>query len=213
MRYFYIHFKALIPVMLLTYIPALAILIGIVFLGFATGRHLSFFTEHPFASSFLPFYAGMLTYVDIILWCATAAICFFSAAVLKGDAMVRDWRFFLIVSGLFTSLLMCDNLFQMHIFFYPVLFHLSTYFVYGAYGLFVLWYLLYFKKQILETEFLLLSFSLVFFALAIIFDALPILPRGSTSFSDGLKLFGIVNWLVYFSRTCRNVVNKRSIIN
>ena len=49
-------------------------------------------------------------------------------------------------------------------------------------------------------------FALLFFVLAVVFDTLPLLPRGRTAFSDGLKLLGIVSWFTYFSRTCWRVV-------
>jgi hypothetical protein len=196
--------------MLLAYVPALAALVGIAFFALATGRRVWFFTVDAFVLGNLPFYAGILSNVGILLWCATAAICFFSAAVLKGNNRMRDLRFFLFMSGILTSLLLFDDLFQMHRIFYPKLFHLATILVYGVYGLFALWYLIHFTKQILETEFLLLVFALTFLVLAVTFDTLHFLPRGSTAFSDGLKLLGIVSWFTYFTRTSFNAVNKRS---
>lgn len=212
MKYLYKQFRALITVMLITGIPAVAIVFGTAFFALATGKHVWFFTEQPFILGHLPFYAGILSNTGILLWCASASICFFCAAILKENAQSQDWRLFLFISGIFTSLLLCDNLFQMHRIFYPKFLHLPTGLVYCIYIIFTLWYLAHFKEQILETEFLLLALSLIFFALSIIFDALPLLPRGSTAISDGLKLLGIVNWLVYFTRTCQKIVYKKLII-
>jgi hypothetical protein len=195
--------------MLLAYLPAMAALVGIAFIAWATGRRVWFFTNDPFVLGNLPFYAGILSNVGILLWCATAAICFFSTAILKKDDHVNDWKPFLFMSGVFTSLLLCDDLFQMHKIFYPILFHLAEVFVYGVYGLFALWYLIHFRKQIRNTEFLLLVFALAFFILAVMFDTLHLLPRGNTAFSDGLKFLGIVSWFIYFMRTCGKEVRRR----
>jgi hypothetical protein len=205
----YRQFKTLMPVMLLAYLPALAALIGVGLFASVTGKRVWFFTNDPFVLGHLPFYAGILSNVGILLWCATAAICFFSATVLKGNDPARDLRLFLFMSGILTSLLLFDDLFQMHRIFYPKLFHLATILVYGVYGLFALWYLIHFRKQILETEFLLLVFALTFFVLAVTFDTLHFLPRGSTAFSDGLKLLGIVSWFTYFTRTCWKAITCR----
>jgi hypothetical protein len=213
MRYLHRQFRALMPIMLLAYVPALAALIGVVFLAFTTGRHIWFFTTDTFVLGNLPFYAGILSNVGILLWCATAAICFFCAAVLKGDDPMGVWRLFLCMSGVLTSLLLFDDLFQMHKIFYPILFHLSEILVYGMYGLFAFWYLIYFRKQIRETEFLLLVFALVFFVLAVIFDTFNLLRGGNTAFSDGLKLLGIVSWFTYFIRTCWKATTEMQILN
>jgi hypothetical protein len=204
----YGQFKALIPVMLLAYLPTLAALIGISFFALATGRRIWFFTVEPFLLGHLPFYAGILSIVGNLLWAATAAVCFFTAWLLGTGVPSRPWKRFLSISGLLTSLLLIDGLFQMHRIFYPKYAHLTTVFVYALYGVLVLGYLGYFRKQIRETDFLLLALALIFFILAVIFDTFSILPRGATAFSDGLKLFGIVSWFTYFIRTCRMVLRR-----
>jgi len=205
----YRQFKALIPVLVFAYVPALFALIGVGFWASATGRRVWFFTGDPFVTGHLPFYAGIISTIGIILWCSTASVCFFSAAVLNKDKYGRDWKFFLFMSGFFTSLLLFDDLFQMHRILYPKLFYLSTILVYGLYSLFALWYLVHFRKQIFETEFLLLGFSLAFFAFAVIADTFNFLSRGNTAFSDAFKLFGIVSWFAYFVRTCSRKVKGR----
>jgi hypothetical protein len=202
MTHLYRQFKILTPVMLLAYLPTLGALVGIAFGALVTGRRVWFFTADPFVLGDLPFYAGILSNMGILLWCATAAICFFSSALLKEYNREQDLRFFLFMGGIFTSLFLFDDLFQMHKIFYPVFLNLSAALVYGVYGLSALWYLIHFRKQIQETDFLLLGFSFVFFVLAVAFDTLSLLPRGNTAFSDGLKLLGIVSWFTYFTRTC-----------
>jgi hypothetical protein len=202
----YGQFKALIPVILMVYLPTLAALVGIGFLALATGRRFWFFTVDPFLLGHLPFYAGILSTLGNLLWAATAAVCFFTAWLSGTVVKKGHWKRFLLTSGLLTSLLLLDGLFQMHRIFYPKYAHLTTVFVYALYGVLVLGYLGYFQKQICETEFLLLALALIFFILAVVFDTLSILPKGRTAFSDGLKFFGIVSWFTYFIRTCRVVL-------
>jgi hypothetical protein len=209
MRMLYRQFRSLVPVMLLAYVPALAALVGIAFGALATGRRVWFFTNDPFVLGNLPFYAGIISTVGMLLWSATATVCFFTAAVLKKNDHLSGWRFFLVMSGVLTSLLLFDDLFQMHKIFYPILFHLAEVFVYGVYGLFAFWYLISFRKQIQDTEFLLLVLALVFFALSVIIDTLDPLPGGNTAFSDGLKFFGIVSWFTYFIRTCGKATTEK----
>jgi hypothetical protein len=195
--------KTLFPIILMAYLPTLTVLVGIGFYANSTGRRVWFFTMEPFLIGNLPFYAGFLAVVGNILWASAAGICFFTAWVFKTDAQNKRWKNFLLMTGIFTTLLLFDGLFHMHRIFYPRYLHIPMVFVFGFYGLSLLGLLGYFRVQILETEFLLLFLALIFFFLAVVFDLFSILPRGSTAFSDGLKLFGIVSWIIYFVRTSR----------
>jgi hypothetical protein len=195
--------KTLIPILLMAYLPILAVLVGVGFYAMATGRRVWFFTVEPFLIGNLPFYAGFLSIVGNIFFASAAAICFFTAWVLKTDEQQKPYRLFLFLVGLLTALLLFDGLFHMHRIFYPRYLHIPTVIILGFYALFLLGVLGRFWKQIRETEFLLLALALIFFFLAVVFDLSSILPRGSTAFSDGLKLFGIVSWLIYFVRTSR----------
>jgi hypothetical protein len=192
--------------MLVAYSLSAAVIAGISSYAIFTERRIWYFTDDPFVLGNLPFYAGILSNLGILLWCAGAAICFFSYAVLGREASVRNVRRFLFLSALLTILLLADDLFQMHRIFYLKYIHLTTDFVYGVYGLLVLGYLFLFKRQILETEFLLLLLALIFFVMAVIVDVFSILPRGNTAASDGLKFFGIVSWFIYFTRTCWKIL-------
>lgn len=197
--------KRIFPILVVAYVPTFLLLSSIVVLAQITNKRVWFFTSDPFVLGHLPFYAGIISTIGILLWCATTAICFFSS-FLAGFEGKRVWGLFLLCSGILTSILLFDDLFQMHRIFYPKFFHLATICVYGTYGLFVFWYFIHFQKQIRETEFLLLTFSLIFFVLAVAVDTVHFVSRGSTALSDGWKLFGIVTWFTYFTRTCWKVV-------
>jgi hypothetical protein len=106
------------------------------------------------------------------------------------------------MSGLMTSLFLFDGLFQMHRIFYPNHLHLSTSMVYCVYVILGLWYLLFFRKQIMGTEYLMLALAIGFLGLAVFIDFVSIAPRGNTALSDFSKFIGIVSWFIYFTRTC-----------
>jgi hypothetical protein len=200
--------KALIPVILMAYLPTLLVLAAVGLYAVHTGQRIWFFTVDPFLLGNLPCYAGILATAGNLLWGSSAAVCFFSAWILKAEGEKGRWKNFLRLSGLLTTMLLTDGLFQMHRIFYPEYLHIPMAFVFGSYGLFTLGLLACFRKQIRETDFLLLGLALIFFFLSVVFDMISILPRGNTAFSDGLKLFGIVTWLIYFARTGKIVLQR-----
>ena len=120
------------------------------------------------------------------------------------EATGQQW--FLFASGLLTSLFLFDDLFQFHRILYIKYLPLSAEAVFAVYGLLALGYLIYFRKEIAGTDYLLLAAALAFFAAAVVFDTVSLLPRGRTAFSDGLKFFGIVSWTAYFVRTGRQTL-------
>jgi hypothetical protein len=200
----YIQLIKLLPTLVTVYVPTLLIFLAVGFLAKATGRHVWFFTNDPFALGHLPFYAGIISNIGVLLWCASASICFLSMVVMaRGSSTeTNDWRRFLLFSGILTSLLLFDDLFQFHQVLYPKFLHVTTAVIYGFYAFFAIWYLYRFWKQIQSTDFLILIFAFSFFALAIFSDSLSLISRGRTAISDVFKLFGIVSWLTYFARTC-----------
>ncbi len=202
----YRQIKVLLPTILIAYSLTLAAIVGISIYAISTGKRIWYFTADPFLIGNLPFYAGILSNLGILLWSASSTVCFFSAAILRKEEFLNRYKWFLIVSGLMTSLFLFDGFFQMHRIFYPNHLHLSTFMVYCFYIIFGLWYLLFFRKQIMETEYLMLALAIGFLGLAVIIDTLSIAPRGNTALSDFFKFFGIVSWFIYFTRTCRKAL-------
>lgn len=70
-------------------------------------------TKDPLAVAGKPFYFGMLSQVGILFWCASAAICFFCAALLVkiNSTNLSGFLFFL---GCVTTVLLLDDLFSVH---------------------------------------------------------------------------------------------------
>jgi hypothetical protein len=122
------------------------------------------------------------------------------------EAAGQQW--FLFASGLLTSLFLFDDLFQFHRILYIKYLPLSAEAVFAVYGLLALGYIIYFRKEIAGTDYLLLAAALAFFIAAVVFDTVSLLPRGRTAFSDGLKFFGIISWTAYFVRTGRQTLRR-----
>lgn len=200
----YNQLRTLLPTLVAVYVPTLVALLAVGFLAKVTGKNVWFFTNDPFMLGHLPFYAGIISNIGVLLWCSSASLCFFSMMALGRDTSTdaNNWRRFLLFSGILTSLLLFDDLFQFHQILYPKFLHITTAVIYGIYAGFAIWYLYRFGKQIQNTEFLILVFAFSFFALAIFSDSLSLIRRGRTAISDVFKLFGIVSWLTYFVRTC-----------
>jgi len=70
--------------------------------------------------------------------------------------------------------------------------------VLGSYVIFTLAYIFAFRRTILESNFLVLVFSLFFFAMSVTLDIFKPFKYTLTFFEEGAKLVGLVGWTVYF---------------
>ena len=145
-----------------------------------------------------PFYIGLLSNIGVLLWGASAAICLFTARAIRG----RVEAAYLAAAGLLTTLLTVDDLFLLHEDALPIYLHIPERLVLGSYVVLTLVFLLRFARLILRTDYLPLLFALGFFAVSAVVDVW--FSRQSWAFwvEDGLKLLGIVSWLMYFTRIC-----------
>ena len=146
-------------------------------------------------------YYGMLSLLSTLLWCAGASIALFTATVLvsRRNAPVAA-KFFLSV-GVLTTLLMVDDAFQGHEFFYPLLFRLPESATVGIYAAMLVTHLWFFRRHILALGPGLLVVSLLAFAVGVLTD---LLATGGTLWArlgeDGTKLIGISAWTAFHWR-------------
>ena len=75
----------------------------------------------------------------------------------------------------------------------------------------ILFYLIRFRKIIIETDIVLLFLAFLFFGVSIIIDLFPIPVFDIDLFEDVFKLFGIVSWFGYFVIVCFQVVKQRIV--
>lgn len=158
----------------------------------------------------LPFYLGALSYLGILLWGATIAVCFFCFSILrKTDRKGPVRLFFLLASGI-STLLLLDDLFRLHEIVFPVYLHLHGYTLYAAYIVMIAFLLIRYRTVILNTDYLLLLFALACLGFSMSGDVITDMffsnISGATLLEDGAKFTGIVSWLLYFARVSRHYV-------
>lgn len=196
------QFKKLVPTLSIVYVMTLSILFIVMTIHQQTKTNISDLTRNPISVVGAPFYVGLLSNIGILLWSASVAICLFCSTVLRKDINNRELPLFLLFSGIITFIFLIDDLFFFHENIYTAYFNVSEKTVYLVYAIMVLLYLIRFRTTILGTEFLLLLFAFVFFGLSVILGMkLVDLPASYFLFKDGAKLFGIVTWSTYFTRT------------
>ena len=194
----------------LLYLPILLLFIGVGILSrVVEGASLQFFLRDVTATGGLPFFAGFVSQLGMILWSASLTICLFGWLVLSrrtGDPVPS--RSFLLHAGILTGMLLVDDIFLFHEEIAPNYLHINEKFVVAAYVAMGIYFVASNWREILSSEYLILFLALALFGLSIFVDALPIRDFNIRYFwellgvflEDGFKFMGIATWLVYFAR-------------
>ena len=192
--------KSLLAFLLIVYLPILAILGALVFASVQFDIPISVFTRDPVAVAHVPLYAGLISNVGILFWCASAVISFFTVVVLLKTDHDRQPLLFLLTITFLTALLMLDDLFLFHEKIYPRFLHIPEKAVFVLYGIYLLACLIRFRSVIFRSHYFVLLLSFVLMGLSIAVDMLPEdWSAFHHLFEDGFKLLGIVSWFVYFA--------------
>lgn len=165
----------------------------------------------------LPVFAGFVPQVEAILWSASLTVCILTWVVLRrrGGEFDRSKRF-LLQFGILTAVLMVDDIFLFHGEIAPKQLNIDKNIVIAAYLVMVCAFVYSSRREILSSEYLLLTLALGLFAVSILLDALPLqylsLPRllGQFRFflEDGFKFAGTATWLTYFFRYAVGQIEK-----
>lgn len=151
---------------------------------------------------------GMLSNLGVVMWCAAAFVCLFSYAVLRHSNADHPTKRFLLSCGALSTLLMLDDLYLFHERIFPMLFGVNELVIFGAYAViaaFVIWR----DRNILAQSNGLLIAALLFFAVSIGMDILPLkLGEWQHLVEDGLKILGIVSWSGFFFAFCLRTVRQ-----
>lgn len=147
---------------------------------------------------------GAQSTLGVLVWCAAAGICFFSCVLLQSRGGDKDVRSFLLWSGVIAMVLALDDMFLVHEDLARRYLLLSEEVVFLAYGSVLVWYLIRFRRNILDSEYLLLLLAFVLLGSSIVVDFFQASWPGSGRifFEGGTKLLGIVTWSAYLIRTC-----------
>jgi hypothetical protein len=186
-------------------LPAIAVavaacLYGIVLLAEAQEMRVSAFTRDPAATLDIDNLA-ILSNLGIILWATAAGIALGGAWVLRESRLDREASSFLLVSGLVSLFLTLDDglMFHDHVFLNYLL--IPQPIIYGFYCLSIFAWLVRFRSTILDTDWLLLGFSLAAMAVSMAMDSVLPLTEDYNFVEDGFKFAGILLWLAYFAKS------------
>ncbi len=170
-------------------------------------------TRDPAAIAHHPPFFGALSNLGILLWSASAAMCFLSAALLNIIAPASDARLFFLVFAVLSTVLCLDDTFLLHESILPnrlPVVRIPEDVVVLSYVVALLGAIVRVRRLILSTPVWLLGVSLGLFAIAAGLDY--VLPSGHISedgfflIEDGFKLLGIFGWLAYFLRASVDLV-------
>ena len=151
---------------------------------------------------------GVISNLGALAWCAGAAICFFTAAILRrrGDGLAT----FFFWSGILTSVLLLDDFFLFHDDLAKRLFRMKQRHVEIAYVAAVAAYLVAFRRILLESDWPILFAALSLFGGSMAVDQLQhhFASHWRIAFEDGSKFLGIVVWAGYFVQTGLQAVRR-----
>jgi len=163
----------------------------------------------------LPFYAGAISNIGILLWTVTLSVCFFTARLIRQVPHLSTHQRFLILAGAFTTLLMIDDFFLLHEGVFRHHLPVPESIIYAVYACMALLLLTLYRKIILSSEYILFLLAGFLLASSIGVDILQhILSRkqylalGGYVLEDGFKLAGIITWMLYYSRFCFQLLHQ-----
>jgi hypothetical protein len=208
---------------------ALLVLVAVVIGGLTSGTALSKLTRDMATVAGVKFYIGLLSNLGLMLWAATATICWFGELVLHRTRPVSSsaaselvkvnlgvlndspaMGAFLRASGLVSFVLLFDDTFLLHEVFFPKYLHIPELVVFAGYLLLFGAYLLNFRRTILGSNYLLLLVAVGCLGFSMVIDEVLPLNNFITFIEDSLKFVGIVFWLVYFAETTLGYIKLRN---
>lgn len=195
------------PIFLLSIFLSSCVALSIFLLSAAKNTPMWMLTKDPAYITYTGAYIGMLSNLSVLFWVGAAAICFFTATILRQRSASQIGLTYILASGTFSIILGLDDLFMWHERILPKLLHIPESIFYLIYlGVFLI-YILYFSASILKSDYLLFIAAMVLLGGSrMIYPFFPEIDR-AFSLGDMLKFAGIVLWLAYFYRVARQELN------
>jgi hypothetical protein len=196
-----LQLRAAIPLMALAWIPIGAILI---WTGMQSSIPTSMLFRDPAAIAELPAYAGALSHLGVLLWCAAATVCLFTYLIFPVAVRRTSTGGFILWSGILTALLTVDDLFQVHEVASGIL-QIPDFLIVGVYGVIALAIFFVHRRELVRTNLVLFSTAMLCLGTSVVVDAFDPKHLFGTRYhlvEDGPKLLGIAVWLGYFATLC-----------
>ena len=196
--------------LLFVYLAIGLLFVGVGFLSqVVNGASLEFFLRDIVATGKLPFFAGFVSQIGAMLWCASLTVCLFSLLILhRRNGSLASSKRFLLHAAVLTGVLLLDDIFLFHEEVAPFYLHIPEKLVIAGYLLLGIVFVVLNRNEILSSEYLLFLLALALLGTSVLLDALPIDDFGLRYFfkqleiflEDGFKFAGITTWLIYFIR-------------
>ena len=117
---------------------------------------------------------------------------------------------FLAVAVIITLVMLLDDLFLFHELVFPIFLNIPGRFLFISYAIIILWYLLRFRRTIVNTKWAFLFLGFLCFGSSIFIDILRDIFHldfyQPHLLEDGFKLLGIVSWLSYYVTGSFNIL-------
>lgn len=192
---------------LAVYSIGIILLVITFFVGTKYGIPFKNLTADPaFVFNANPF-TGVISNIGILFWCASACCCWFGGFLMMHQDRNRE-AWFLLASGVFTFVLLIDDLFMFHdhIFYSFEGFKIIQPITFAFYGLLILVFFYKFFSIILKQNYRLLIVSLLLLGSSVFTDLLFVNEGFQYFIEDGLKFLGILSWTLFFTTTSYKLV-------
>jgi hypothetical protein len=202
------QYQASWRILLLAYIPALAILLIV---ALQTNYDIRFLMSDPYVELGLPMLTGAISNILILVWTAAAAVCLFTAWLSTG----RERAFF-AASGSLTTLLLVDDFFALHECVLDKQLGVPEKVTFGLLGLIFVVYVVVFLRELLHTNYLQMVLVVGMLGMAFMLDmVIPdevtiqvVGPRLQYWPEETLEALAIVGWAAFYIQTCARHVQQ-----
>ncbi len=196
--------------LLATFVPAGLLLFGLAILSLGYGKDIGLLLREPSATAGLHPLTGLVSNLGVLLWAASASVCFFAGSLVRraDQATAAGFMFF---SGCLSAYLCLDDFFQIHEDLANRYFGIRERYVYLVLGMAVFVYLFRYRHLILRTHYSVLIISFMCLGASVVIDDIfePFmqgLGQGRILIEDGTKWLGIAAWCSYQVRTAYGLV-------
>ncbi len=173
---------------------------------------VAYFTKEPNTILNGASYIGAFSNLGAIMWTVSATVCVFGFLSLSKFNSTLRFKTFLLHAGIFSTILLLDDVYRLHDDIFPYYLGINDNFVYLSYLLYASYFIYRFSKIILETEYLIFLSSILLMSLSVFMDLLDEnyaehlkslfgFAEVGVLLEDTFKGLGILTWGIYFSRT------------
>lgn len=163
-------------------------------------------TRDPLVVANGKFYFGAFSSLGILGWAATCTICLSSYFMLS-DSRDKKTRSFFLFSGIFTMLLLFDDLFMLHDVVFPNYFGVNEKVALAIYPILSAYLLVNYRGRIAGSSYGRLFIALMFLGFSNVIDSIfPNVNGLNSIIKDGFKFLGVVGWAIYFFDTAFSVL-------